>query len=64
MLTPEELRKMLSNPGAADWSKLNPQDVGFSMGKPLTEQEMKAYCQSNGIKKPTILKKPPGGAQK
>jgi hypothetical protein len=56
-MTPEELRKMLQNPQAADWSKLKASDVGYSMGKPMTEAEMKAYCQANGIQQPTIMKK-------
>lgn len=57
---------MLQDPSNADWSKLSARDVGFSLGKPMTEQEMKAHCQQNGIKQPTIVKKPanpanPGG---
>jgi hypothetical protein len=66
-MTPEELKKMLQNPHTADWSKLDPKDVGFTVGKPMTEAEMRAYCQNNGVK-PTIMKKPeqkkPGNDQK
>jgi hypothetical protein len=57
MLTPDEIKQMLSNPSTADWSKLTPRDIGFSLGKPMTEAEMKAYCGQNGIQ-PKIIKKP------
>lgn len=29
--------------GAMDWSKLNPQDIGVRIGKPLTEEEFRRY---------------------
>jgi len=61
MLTEDEIRKMLQNPHTVDWSKLQPSDIGFKMGRALTEEEMHAHCLQNNIK-PTILKKPPGGA--
>lgn len=60
MLTEDEIRKMLQNPHTVDWSKLQPSDIGFSMGRALTEEEMHAHCLQNNIK-PTILKKPSGG---
>lgn len=62
MLTPEEIKNMLQNPQSADWSKLTPRDIGFSLGKPMTEAEMKAYCQQNGIAKPQVIKKPSDGS--
>jgi len=59
MLTEDQLKKMLENPAAADWSKLKGDDVRISMGKALTEEEMRAYCAQNNIQ-PTIMKsKPP-----
>jgi hypothetical protein len=65
MLTEEQIRKMLANPMQADWSKLQASDIGFSMGRALTEEEMKAYCAQNGIA-PTVIKgpapKPSGGS--
>lgn len=50
-----ELKKMLQNPMSADWSKLKAEDIRFNMGTPMTEEQMKEYCQKNGIK-PTIMK--------
>ena len=61
MLTPEEIKQMLRDPAKADWSKISPRDIGFSLGKPMTEAEMNAYCQQNGINQPTIVKKPEPG---
>jgi hypothetical protein len=58
MLTPEQVKDMLRNPAAADWSKLKAEDVKFSLGTPMTEAQMRAYCESNGIQRPKIIKKP------
>ena len=63
MLTEEELKKMLQNPAAADWSKLRAEDVSINMGMALTEEQMKAYCAQHNIQ-PTIMKKPPSAAPK
>lgn len=61
MLTEDQIRKMLANPAQADWSKLEASDIGFSMGRAMTEEQMKAYCAQNNIT-PTIVKNPaPGG---
>lgn len=57
MLTEEQLRKMLQNPAAADWSKLKAEDVSINMGMAMTEEQMKAYCKQHNIT-PTIMKKP------
>lgn len=57
MLTEEQIRQMLANPLQADWSKVQAGDIGFGMGRALTEEEMKAYCAQNGIA-PTVIKGP------
>lgn len=64
MLTPEEVKNMLRNPAAADWSKIKAEDITFSMGKPMTEEQMRAYCQANGIQQANIIKKPDGDCRK
>lgn len=41
-----------------DWTKtkVDPKDVGFSMGPMLTEEQFRAYCQESGTT-PHIIKK-------
>jgi len=57
MLTKKQIEQLLSNPAAADWSKLSKDDIGFAMGPALTEEQMKAYCAANGIA-PKVVKAP------
>jgi hypothetical protein len=56
MLTEDQIKKMLQNPAATDWSKLSASDVGMQIGKPMTEEEMREYCKKNNIQ-PKIVKK-------
>jgi len=58
MLTEEQIKRMLQDPKAADWSKLKADDVRMNIGRPMTEEQMRAYCAQNGIQ-PTIMKRPP-----
>lgn len=57
MLTKKQIEQLLANPATADWSKLSKNDIGFSMGPALTEEQMKAYCAANGIA-PKVVKAP------
>ena len=57
MLTKKQIEQLLTNPAAADWSKLSKNDIGFAMGPALTEEQMKAYCAANGIA-PKVVKAP------
>jgi hypothetical protein len=56
-LSVSQLTKNLRDPANADWSSLDPKDVRVGLGPVMTEEQMRAYCEQNGIGAPTIAGK-------
>lgn len=53
-LSVSQLTRNLRDPVNADWSTLDPKDVRVGLGPVMTEEQMRAYCEQNGIRAPTI----------